>query len=73
MVAANGRAARRNVELGLRTANEVEVTVGLGSDDLVLTRGQYALPDGTRIEASKAEATAQPDAKPPEPSQRGSE
>jgi multidrug efflux pump subunit AcrA (membrane-fusion protein) len=73
MVAVNGRAARRDVELGLRTANEVEVTAGLGPDDLVLTRGQYALPDGTRIEASTAEATAQPDAKPPEPGQHDSE
>jgi len=73
MVAVNGRAARRDIELGLRTGNEVEVTAGLGSDDLVLTRGQYALPDGTRIEASTAEATAQPGATPPEPSQRDSE
>ncbi|MGD0948730.1 MAG: HlyD family efflux transporter periplasmic adaptor subunit [Candidatus Binatia bacterium] len=73
MVAVNGRAARRDVQLGLRTAKEVEVTAGLGSDDLVLTRGQYALPDGTRVEASMTPATAQPDAKPPEPSQRDNE
>ena len=73
MVAANGLAARRDVELGFRTANEVEVTAGLGSNDLVLTQGQYALPDGTRIEASTVAATAQPDTKAPEPSQRGSE
>ena len=73
MVAANGRAARRDVELGFRTVNEIEVTAGLGPDDLVLTQGQYALPDGTRIEASTIAATAQPDTKAPEPSQRGSE
>jgi membrane fusion protein (multidrug efflux system) len=73
MVAVNGRAARRDVELGFRTTSEVEVTAGLGSDDLVIARGQYALPNGTRIEASTAGATAEPDATPPEPSQRGGE
>ena len=70
MVAVNDRAARRDVQLGFRTSDEVEVTAGLGSDDLVLNRGQYALPDGTHIEASTAGATAEPDATPAERSQR---
>jgi len=50
MVAADNRAEQRPVQLGLRTLDEVEVTAGLGDDDVVLVQGQYSLPDGTPIE-----------------------
>jgi hypothetical protein len=49
MIAAGERAQRRRVELGMRTPTLVEVRAGLGAGELVLTEGQYALPDGTRI------------------------
>jgi multidrug efflux pump subunit AcrA (membrane-fusion protein) len=45
------RSQRRAVTLGLRTAEEVEVIGGLADGDVVLTGGQYALPDGTLVEA----------------------
>jgi len=51
MVAMDGRAQRRTVELGIRSASRVEVVNGLSEGDQVLADGQYALPDGTRIEA----------------------
>jgi hypothetical protein len=51
MVAENGFARQRVIRLGLRAPNEVEVTDGLAAGELVLTAGQYALPDGTPIEA----------------------
>jgi membrane fusion protein (multidrug efflux system) len=51
MVAVDGRAQRRTVELGIRSPSRVEVVDGLGEGDLVLADGQYALPDGTPIEA----------------------
>jgi membrane fusion protein, multidrug efflux system len=51
MVATDHRAHRRTVQLGLRTTSDVEVTQGLADGDLVLTDGQYALPDDTPIEA----------------------
>jgi hypothetical protein len=51
MVAVDGRAQRRAVELGIRSAARVEVVNGLSEGDQVLADGQYALPDGTRIEA----------------------
>jgi multidrug efflux pump subunit AcrA (membrane-fusion protein) len=51
MVATEGRAQRRAVELGIRSPSRVEVVNGLSEGDLVLAEGQYALPDGTRIEA----------------------
>lgn len=51
VVAVNGRTERREVELGMRSPSRVEVLNGLGVGDVVLTEGQYALPDGTPIEA----------------------
>jgi membrane fusion protein, multidrug efflux system len=49
MVAEEGHARQRAVELGLRTDDVVEVTKGLAEGDLVLTAGHYALPDGTAV------------------------
>jgi multidrug efflux pump subunit AcrA (membrane-fusion protein) len=49
MVAADHTAHRRPIHLGLRTASDVEVTQGLAEGELVLTDGQYALPDNAPI------------------------
>jgi multidrug efflux pump subunit AcrA (membrane-fusion protein) len=51
MVAVDGHAQRRAVEFGMRSTSRVEVLNGLSEGDLVLTEGQYGLPDGTPIEA----------------------
>jgi multidrug efflux pump subunit AcrA (membrane-fusion protein) len=51
MVAVDSRAQRRTVELGMRSSSRVEVRDGLRAGELVLVDGQYALPDGTPIEA----------------------
>ncbi len=59
MLAINGESVTRTVQLGLRTADVVEVTAGLTLGDMVLTEGQYALPEGTRIEAA-ADEPAEP-------------
>lgn len=58
MLAVNGQTVTRTVQLGLRTPDVVEVTAGLAVGDLVLTQGQYALPDGTRIEAGSGDDPA---------------
>ncbi|MFI5396332.1 MAG: efflux RND transporter periplasmic adaptor subunit [Candidatus Binatia bacterium] len=60
MVAINGLTRQRTVQLGLRTATEVEVTEGLSTGDLILTQGQYALPVGTRIEATVTDGDPEP-------------
>jgi multidrug efflux pump subunit AcrA (membrane-fusion protein) len=49
MVAADHSARRRTVQLGLRTASDVEIIQGITDGELVLTDGQYSLPDDTRI------------------------
>jgi multidrug efflux pump subunit AcrA (membrane-fusion protein) len=53
MAAVAHRAQRRTVHLGLRSTTEVEVTSGVAAGDLVLTDGQYSLPDGTEIQATQ--------------------
>jgi RND family efflux transporter MFP subunit len=49
MVAADGKAARRVVELGLTDAAHAEVRSGLSAGDMVITQGQAGLPDGAAI------------------------
>ena len=48
-VATNDRAERRMVTTGLRDADVVEITSGLKAGELVITRGQVGLADGTAI------------------------
>lgn len=49
MVADGDRARQRAISIGLRAADDIEVTDGVRAGELVLVTGQYALPDGTRI------------------------
>lgn len=55
MLAVNGRSVTRTVQLGLHTADAVEVIAGLAVGDLILTEGHYALPDGAHIETETDE------------------
>ena len=61
-VAADNKAQRRVVELGLADGEHVEVVEGLKAGDLVITRGQNGLPDGAQIsvEAGGADERARP-------------
>jgi RND family efflux transporter MFP subunit len=48
-VAADGKAERRVVSIGLRDGEHVEVTSGLRAGEIVVTRGQVGLADGAAI------------------------
>lgn len=54
MVAADGVARRRDVTLGLRREEEVEVTSGLVDGEQIITAGAFALPDGTAVAPAPA-------------------
>jgi multidrug efflux pump subunit AcrA (membrane-fusion protein) len=56
MIAQNGRAWRRSIALAMQTPDVVAVGAGLRAGELVLTDGQYGLPDGTRIQAEASVA-----------------
>jgi multidrug efflux pump subunit AcrA (membrane-fusion protein) len=45
----NGRARRRNVELGIRDSDRVEVLSGLREGDRIVTSGSPAIVDGSRV------------------------
>jgi len=49
-VAVGGKAVRREVKLGLRTTETVEVLSGLSEGDPVIVEGNFGLSDGTAVE-----------------------
>ncbi len=52
------------VTVGIRTTELTQILSGLGGDETVVTEGNYALPDGTKVEVSKAEEGAGEEEKP---------
>ena len=68
-VVANGHASRRDVVLGVRLPEVVEVTSGLKPGETIVTRGQHRLSDGVKVEQQKAPT----DAAPPPPAMDGDE
>jgi multidrug efflux pump subunit AcrA (membrane-fusion protein) len=55
---ADAAAHKRPVTVGLRTADQAQITSGLSASDNVITEGSYGLDDGTKITLS---AKDQPD------------
>jgi HlyD family secretion protein len=47
-------AHEKKVTIGVRTPDKVEVTSGLLGGETVVIEGNYALPDGTKVEVSEA-------------------
>jgi multidrug efflux pump subunit AcrA (membrane-fusion protein) len=43
------RAKRRNVQLGIREGDRVEITAGLKPGNRIVTAGSPAVVDGTRV------------------------
>ncbi len=49
IVGVDGAAHKRGVTLGIRTAQQVQITEGLSAGDNVITEGSYGLDEGTKI------------------------
>jgi len=49
------------VTVGIRTLDRVEITSGLKGGETVVVEGNYALPDGAKVEVSEAEETDKDD------------
>ncbi len=62
VVGNDGKAHKQEVEVGIRQANEVQITKGLQAGEHVVTAGAYGLPDNTKVRViapgEKAEQTA---------------
>ena len=55
IVDAQNVAHETKVTVGVRTAEQVEIVEGLQGGETVVIEGNYALPDGTRVEIAKDE------------------
>jgi hypothetical protein len=55
LVATDGTAHHRNIELGITQDNETQVTKGLQEGERIVTSGAYAKEDGTKVKISAAE------------------
>ena len=43
------------VTVGIRTADKIEITAGLQGGETVVIEGNYALPDGAKVEVGKGQ------------------
>ena len=48
-------AHERKVTVGVRSVDKIEITEGLQEGDIVVVEGNFALPDGTKVEIAKDE------------------
>lgn len=53
VVNSDGTAHKVGVHLGINNGEEVQVTQGLNGTEMVITKGAYALSDGTKVTVSK--------------------
>jgi len=58
LVAPNNRVEQRRIELGMQTANRVEVRAGLNEGDLVVVTGRAALQSGQEVKPKLTNLTA---------------
>jgi HlyD family secretion protein len=56
VIAADGTAHKKNVTVGVQTAETAQITEGLTPADLVITSGGYGLDDGTKVKIEPADA-----------------
>ncbi len=63
VVDAESKAHETKVTVGIRTLDRVEITSGLKGGETVVVEGNYALPDGAKVEVSEAEKEESPQKK----------
>jgi HlyD family secretion protein len=63
IVDAQNIAREKKVTVGIRTADRLEITEGLQPGDTVVVEGNFALPDGTKVEIAKDEEKKEEDEK----------
>ena len=49
VVGADNRAHQKNVSVGIRQGDQVQITEGLQAGDRVVASGAYGLPDNTQV------------------------
>jgi HlyD family secretion protein len=59
VVAPDGTAAKRNVTVGIQTAESTQILSGLKLGDMVITTGGYGLDEGTKVKVGPAAAKSE--------------
>jgi multidrug efflux pump subunit AcrA (membrane-fusion protein) len=59
IVASDGTAAKRNVTVGIQTAESTQILSGLKLGDMVITTGGYGLDEGTKVKVGPAAAKSE--------------
>jgi len=62
VVGSDGLAHERDVETGIRTATDVQITKGLQAGETVIATGAYGLPDKTHVKQAEVAPAAKPTA-----------
>ena len=55
VIASDGTARKKQVTVGIQTAQKAQILSGLTVDDLVITSGGYGLDDGTKVKVEAAD------------------
>lgn len=55
VVDAKSIAHERKVMIGIRTADKIEITSGLNEGETIVVEGNYALPDGAKVQVGEAD------------------
>ena len=63
VVDAKNVAHEKKVTVGIRAADKIEIVEGLSAGDIVVIEGNFALPDGTKVEIAKDEEKKEGDEK----------
>lgn len=56
VIGADSHAHQRDVEVGIRQADKVEITKGLNAGERIVASGAYGLPDNTKVEVATSGA-----------------
>jgi multidrug efflux pump subunit AcrA (membrane-fusion protein) len=59
VVGDDGLAHQKNVKLGVKQGDDVQITEGLGASERVITSGAFGLPDKTRVKVEAPPASAE--------------
>ena len=55
VIGADGAAHKKSVQTGIQDGEDVQITQGLTTSDMVITSGSYGLDEGTKVKIGKAD------------------
>jgi multidrug efflux pump subunit AcrA (membrane-fusion protein) len=53
VIGADGAAHKKAVQTGIQDGDDIQITSGLTTNDMVITTGSYGLDEGTKVKIGK--------------------